>query len=158
MSKRSRFIIFTVIFSSLLIGALVSGSSAYADGLSIEAIAIEGDTQITLVGTTDKIDQDITVVVTAPNGNIVTIAQITPETNGDVNSVINVGGSLWKQDGIYSINAQQLDNHLYNVTMEVEVQDGAVIPEFGTIAAMILAVSVISIIAITAKTKITPRF
>ncbi len=33
-----------------------------------------------------------------------------------------------------------------------------VVPEFGTIAMMILAVSIISIIAITAKTRVIPRF
>jgi len=36
----------------------------------------------------------------------------------------------------------------------VEVIDGVVIPEFGTIAAMILAVAIISIIAISAKTRL----
>jgi predicted secreted protein with PEFG-CTERM motif len=33
-----------------------------------------------------------------------------------------------------------------------------IVPEFGTIAMMILAVSIISIVAVTAKTKVIPRF
>jgi predicted secreted protein with PEFG-CTERM motif len=33
-----------------------------------------------------------------------------------------------------------------------------VVPEFGTIAMMILAVSIISIVAVTAKSKVIPRF
>ncbi|MFB5631278.1 MAG: PEFG-CTERM sorting domain-containing protein, partial [Nitrosopumilaceae archaeon] len=32
-----------------------------------------------------------------------------------------------------------------------------VVPEFGTIAMMILAVSIISIIAVTAKTRVIPK-
>lgn len=39
-----------------------------------------------------------------------------------------------------------------------EIAKKQVVPEFGTIAMMILAVSIVSIIAITAKTRIVPRF
>lgn len=38
-----------------------------------------------------------------------------------------------------------------------EVASAKVVPEFGTIAMMILAVSIISIVAITAKTRVIPR-
>jgi predicted secreted protein with PEFG-CTERM motif len=42
----------------------------------------------------------------------------------------------------------------------VDILDGTVVPEFGTIAAMILAVAIISIIAISAKSRlsIVPRY
>ena len=33
-----------------------------------------------------------------------------------------------------------------------------VVPEFGTIAMMILAVAIISIVAVTAKSRVVPRF
>ncbi|PIW34421.1 MAG: PEFG-CTERM domain-containing protein, partial [Nitrosopumilales archaeon CG15_BIG_FIL_POST_REV_8_21_14_020_33_23] len=33
-----------------------------------------------------------------------------------------------------------------------------VVPEFGTIAMMILAVAIISIVAVTAKLRVIPRF
>ena len=44
--------------------------------------------------------------------------------------------------------------------LEVEIVDGHVIPEFGVIAAMILAVAIVSIIVVTAKTKLSlvPRY
>ena len=46
------------------------------------------------------------------------------------------------------------------LSAEVEIVDGHVIPEFGVIAAMILAVAIVSIIVVTAKTKlsIVPRY
>jgi len=49
---------------------------------------------------------------------------------------------------------------LYQASAEVEILDGHVIPEFGVIAAMILAVAIVSIIVVTAKTKlsIVPRY
>ena len=48
----------------------------------------------------------------------------------------------------------------YQNSAEVEILDGHVIPEFGVIAAMILAVAIVSIIVVTAKTKlsIVPRY
>ena len=48
----------------------------------------------------------------------------------------------------------------YQASAEVEIIDGHVIPEFGVIAAMILAVAIVSIIVVTAKTKlsIVPRY
>ena len=157
MTKQTRFIIFVSIFAAMFIAMMAN--NVYGDiGLSIEAIAIEGDTQITIGGTTDRVDQDVTLIVRAPNGNIVTIAQIEPEADGIINTTINTNSPLWNQDGVYTISAQQLDNHMYNVSMEVEIEDGAVVPEFGHIAMMILAVSIVSIVAITAKAKFIPRF
>ena len=49
---------------------------------------------------------------------------------------------------------------LYQASAEIEILDGHVIPEFGVIAAMILAVAIVSIIVVTAKTKlsIVPRY
>ena len=48
----------------------------------------------------------------------------------------------------------------YQNSAEVEILDGHVVPEFGVIAAMILAVAIVSIIVVTAKTKlsIVPRY
>ena len=40
-------------------------------------------------------------------------------------------------------------------TEKIEIVGSHVVPEFGTIAMIILAVSIVSIIAITAKTKIS---
>jgi predicted secreted protein with PEFG-CTERM motif len=48
----------------------------------------------------------------------------------------------------------------YQTSAEIEILDGHVIPEFGVIAAMILAVAIVSIIVVTAKTRlsIVPRY
>ena len=61
---------------------------------------------------------------------------------------------------MYTVSAQQGDASNYKTSAEVEIVDGHVIPEFCVIAAMILAVAIISIIVVTAKTKlsIVPRY
>jgi len=129
-----------------------------AGGLTLTAGGVEGSTTIDVSGTTDR-NGDIALTVTAPNGNIVSIDQITP-SGGSFMATIETGGALWSQDGMYTISAQQGDASNYQTSAEVEIADGHVIPEFGVIAAMILAVAIVSIIVVTAKTKlsIVPRY
>jgi len=127
-------------------------------GLTLTAGGVEGSTTIDVSGTTDRTG-DITLKVIAPNGNVVSVSQITP-SGGSFATTIETGGSLWGQDGMYTISAQQGDASNYKTSAEVEIVDGHVIPEFGVIAAMILAVAIISIIVVTAKTRlsIVPRY
>ena len=146
--------------------------------LTITASGIEGSTTINVMGTTDR-NEVIIIKVLAPNGNLVSIDQITP-TGGSYATTIFTGGSLWSQDGTYTITATQTSSGLksstdtftraadspsgglinYQASADIEILDGHVIPEFGTIAVMILAVAIISIIVVTAKTKlsIVPRY
>jgi len=182
--------------------------------LTLTADGIQGSTTINVSGTTDK-SHEVIIKVTAPNGNIVAIAQITP-TGGSFATTIEVGGPLWSQDGTYTVKARQGPTHMssfamadgivgdcksllatspgitssttsraadcgishgiggelksadddntgwlaYQNSAEVEILDGHVVPEFGVIAAMILAVAIISIIVVTAKTKLSlvPRY
>jgi predicted secreted protein with PEFG-CTERM motif len=138
----------------------------YSDerGLWIEANAMEGSDTIEITGITSNANGgDVIFTVIAPNGNLVSVAQITPDASGDFATDISVGGPLWSQDGAYTITAQQGDTQngsIFTDSVEVEIVDGLVIPEFGTIAAMILAIAIISIIAISAKSRlsIVPRY
>jgi len=181
--------------------------------LTLTADGIQGSTTINVSGTTDK-SHEIIIKVTAPNGNIVAIDQITP-AGGSFATTIEVGGPLWSQDGTYTVKARQGPTHMssfataegstsdcntpieesyegitssttstegckvtvtqsnfktadddntgwlaYQNSAEVEILDGHVVPEFGVIAAMILAVAIVSIIVVTAKTKLSlvPRY
>ena len=146
--------------------------------LTISATGIEGSNTINVSGTTDRSDE-IIIKVLAPNGNLISVDQITP-TAGIYSTAIKTGGPLWSQDGMYTITASQTSSGLkastetfsraadsanaglinYQTSAEVEILDGHVIPEFGVIAAMILAVAIVSIIVVTAKTKlsIVPRY
>ena len=127
-------------------------------GLSLTASGVEGSTTIDVSGTTDRYD-DITLKVTAPNGNVVSVSQISP-SGGSFMTTIDTGGALWSQDGMYTISAHQGAASNYQTSADVEIVDGHVIPEFGVIAAMILAVAIVSIIVVTAKPKlsIVPRY
>jgi predicted secreted protein with PEFG-CTERM motif len=127
-------------------------------GLQLNAGGVEGSTTIDVSGTTDR-NGDITLTVRAPNGNVVAVSQITP-SGGSFSTTIEVGGPLWSQDGMYEISAHQGEASSHQKSAEIEIVDGHVIPEFGVIAAMILAVAIVSIIVVTAKTRlsIVPRY
>ena len=146
--------------------------------LTITASGIEGSNTINVSGTTDRSDEIIIKVLT-PNGNLVSVDQITP-SSGSYSTTIKTGGPLWSQDGMYMITATQTSDGLkpntetfsraadspnaglinYQASAEIQILDGHVIPEFGVIAVMILAVAIVSIIVVTAKTKlsIVPRY
>ena len=136
----------------------VDSSAVNIYGLTITADAIEGATTIDVSGSTDR-NGDIVLTVSAPNGNIVSVAQVTPSGDSYM-TTISVGGALWSQDGMYTISAQQGDAALYKTSTQVDIKDGHVVPEFGTIAIMILVVAIVSIIALSAKTKLSlvPRY
>ena len=148
----------SVSVSNIVVAATEEAAAASTSGLTLTAGGIEGSTTIDVSGTTDR-NGDITLKVTAPNGNVVSVSQISP-SGGSFMTTIEVGGSLWSQDGMYTISAQQGAASSHKTSADVEIIDGHVIPEFGVIAAMILAVAIVSIIVVTAKTKlsIVPRY
>ena len=130
-------------------------------GMSLTAIAEEDGNIISVSGETTSNITDVTFRVISPNGqNVVAVDQVSPESSGDFATDILVGGPLWSQDGAYTVTAQQGNDSMFTDSVEVEVADGLVVPEFGTIAAMILAVAIISIVAISAKSRlsIVPRY
>jgi len=133
-------------------------AAAAAGGLTLSAGGVEGSTTIDVSGTTDR-NGDITLKVIAPNGNVVSVSQISP-SGGSFMTTIETGGALWSQDGMYTISAHQGAASNYQTSADVEIIDGHVIPEFGVIAAMILAVAIVSIIVVTAKTRLSlvPRY
>ena len=138
-----------------------TGTIAEPAGLSIAANAMEGSDTIEITGQTTRTNEDVVFTVTAPNGNLVSVDQVSPDSSGDFATDISVGGPLWSQDGAYTVTAQQgSGNSNFIDSVEVDIADGLVVPEFGTIAAMILAVAIISIIAISAKSRlsIVPRY
>ena len=136
----------------------VAAVQSAAGGLQLNAGGVEGSTTIDVSGTTDR-NGDITLTVRAPNGNVVAVSQISP-SGGSFSTAIEVGGPLWSQDGMYEISAHQGAASSHQKSAEIEIIDGHVIPEFGVIAAMILAVAIVSIIVVTAKTRlsIVPRY
>ncbi len=143
--------------SNLETGIFVPEEQLVRKGLTMKANAVVGSTTIGITGHSDRTNIDVTLKVIAPNGNVVSVDQITPNLDGEFAKDFTTGGPLWTQDGFYTVTAQQGE---HTISAEVEIVDGVVIPEFGAIAALILAVAIISIIAVSAKSKLSimPRY
>lgn len=60
------------------------------NGISMSADAVNGSDVITITGNTSFRGTDVTLIVNSPVGNLITIAQITPEINGDFKVEIKV--------------------------------------------------------------------
>ena len=142
-----------ILASLMLVASLAYAPAAFA-GLEIEADAVEGSTTITITGQASSSDP-VTIMVIAPNGNVVSIDQVSPDSDGSFTSTIGVGGPMWKQDGVYSISAQQGEAAANKSTVEVEIAGGAVVPEFGTIASLVLVVAITSIVILSAKGRLS---
>jgi len=118
--------------------------------------------------------QPITLRVTSPIGNIISIDQIDLGTSTKFSATFNTAGPLWKYDGVYKIQAfygaQEVnDKVLIELTgsgLEVAqvprcdgpgeyIENGVCVPEFGTVAIMILAVAIVSIIVVSARSKLS---
>jgi predicted secreted protein with PEFG-CTERM motif len=132
-----------------------TGDKIIFPGLEISAEALEGSDTITVTGYAVSRDTDITFSIHSPNGNLVSVEQVTPNSNGQFTVEIKTGGPLWTEDGVYTVTANQGIASEFEDSIEVEIVQGKVIPEFGTIAAMILAISIISIIAVSAKSRLS---
>lgn len=128
--------------------------------ITMFADAVNGSDTITINGNTVIRDLDITLIATSPSGNVVTIAQITPDFSGNFEAEIKTGGPMWKQDGVYVITANQGNVSEHKQTINVEIKDGVVVPEFGIIAVLILSVSIFAVIIFSTKSRlaITPRY
>jgi predicted secreted protein with PEFG-CTERM motif len=128
--------------------------------IEITADAVNGSDVITITGNTTLRGSDITLTVKSPIGNLVTIAQASPSVQGNFEVEIKTGGSMWKEDGVYTVTASQGNSSEFKESIQVEIKDGVVVPEFGVIATLVLAISIISIIMISSKSRLSilPRY
>jgi len=84
---------------------------------------------ITVTGQAEPVDpqgSDVSIQIFAPNGNLATVAQVTPSSDGSFSTMINTA-SL-KSDGTYMIKAQYVDAETtvsVELTNAIEVSEAA---------------------------------
>ena len=125
---------------------------AYAD-YSLEAYVLDDSNTVVIAGESVSLEE-VTFIVQSPSGNIITVDQITPTHTGQITTMLTAGDALWSEDGIYTVKVTQEG---ISETIDIELLDGNIVPEFGVIAMMILAVSIISILMITSKSRLLQR-
>ena len=119
MNKHVLFVAVTIL--------ILAGTGIVSQAYAAFTITIETDKDIydhssviTVTGQVEPIDpqsSDVSIQVFAPNGNLATVAQVTPSLDGNFSATINTA-SL-KSDGTYMIKAQY--GILADVTVSVEL-------------------------------------
>ena len=129
MNKHVLFVAVTIL--------ILAGTGIVSQAYAAFTITMETDKDIydhssiiTVTGQVEPIDMqgsDVSIQVFAPNGNLVTVAQVTPSSDGSFSTMINTA-SL-KSDGTYMIKAQYVDAE---TTVSVELTNAIEASETGT--------------------------
>ena len=109
MDKR---VLFVAVAISILAGTgIVSQAyAAFTITMETDKDVYDHSSVITVTGQAEPVDpqgSDVSIQVFAPNGNLATVAQVTPSLDGSFSTIINTA-SL-KSDGTYMIKAQYVD-------------------------------------------------
>jgi len=116
LKRPTTMFVFFLLSVSILSGFALQGFAyAQESGMEVSVNADEGSTTISVSGHTSVRNNDVTVVVQAPNGNIISVAQVSPDTNGDFMVDIQGSAQLWKQDGTYTISSVPTGNPIVRV-------------------------------------------
>ena len=128
MNKR---VLFVAVAISILAGTGIMSQAYAAFTITIETDknVYDHSSVIIVTGQAVPIDpqgSDVSVQVFAPNGNLVTVAQITPGSDGNFSTTINTAG--FGSDGTYMIKAQYVDAETtvsVELTNAIEVSEAA---------------------------------
>ena len=132
-----------VLMSILTIGGMGLTSQAFADHhqqfedndilyVLTDSDTYDHDSKIRVTGNVGNLRDgaQLTIVVTGPNGNLVTVDQFAPNSNGDYSMMIDTSSGLMKYDGTYKIKVQYDDRDII-VRTTVELVGGL---EFGSLS------------------------
>ena len=97
---------------------------------------------VVIAGRTDHPKVPIEVRAEAPDGSPILDARIASQADGSFEARIDASGGEWAGDGSYRITLRQGFESAPPDLVIVEVVDGAVVPEFGAVAAIVLAAAV----------------
>jgi len=128
MNKR---VLFVAVAISILAGTGIMSQAYAAFTITMETDkdVYDHSSVITVTGQAVPVDpqgSDVSNQVFAPNGNLVTVAQVTPRSDGNFSAMINTA-SL-KSDGTYMIKAQYVDAETtvsVELTNAIEVSEAA---------------------------------
>jgi len=127
----NKHVLFVAVAISILAGTgIVSQAyAAFTITMETDKDVYDHSSMITVTGQAVPIDpqgSDVSIQVFAPNGNLATVAQVTPSSDGSFSTMINTA-SL-KSDGTYMIKAQYVDAETtvsVELTNAIEVSEAA---------------------------------
>ena len=120
-SRRYTMTSLSIVFLALTIMSVSAiGQNAYAAGGGMSLSADCSGSSCDISGTTDRNDQDVTVVVSSSNG--IHIVDQLSASDGSFSTTINVSNL---DDGAYKIAANQGSSGKYSLNVSVDVSGGS---------------------------------
>jgi len=110
-------------------GIVSQAYAAFTITMETDKDVYDHSSVITVTGQAEPVDpqgSDVSIQIFAPNGNLATVAQVTPSSDGSFSTMINTA-SL-KSDGTYMIKAQYVDAETtvsVELTNAIEVSEAA---------------------------------
>ena len=135
MNKHVLFVAVTILILAGT-GIVSQAYAAFTITMETDKDVYDHSSVITVTGQAEPVDpqgSDVSIQIFAPNGNLATVAQVTPSSDGSFSTMINTA-SL-KSDGTYMIKAQYVDAETtvsVELTNAIEVSEAA---ETGTAVA-----------------------
>ena len=129
MNKHVLFVAVTILILAGT-GVVSQAYAAFTITMETDKDVYDHSSVITVTGQAEPIDpqgSDVSIQIFAPNGNLATVAQITPSSDGSFSTIINTA-SL-KSDGTYMIKAQYVSAE---ITVSVELTNAIESSETGT--------------------------
>ncbi|HKC79118.1 MAG TPA: PKD domain-containing protein [Nitrosopumilaceae archaeon] len=140
-------------------GGIVKSMDVYADKLTLE---------ITIVATSDgslTVDLPRTLMDAKVQANLtadekMTGVQINPNTQPDDKFIVMVSGAPVQFTETKDSTTRNLSIPFHAADTKIDIIGTQIVPEFGAIAALVLAIAIISIIAVSAKTglRFMPKY
>ena len=93
--------------------------------LSVTAV-MDGTNVIAINGKTTSV-QEVSLLIRAPNENLIHVDQLTPDVNGMFGTDVIIEGDQWSQDGLYTITTKQGNSSFNVIKLTVEVNAGKTI-------------------------------
>jgi predicted secreted protein with PEFG-CTERM motif len=140
-------------------GGTVKSMDVYADKLTLEiTIAATSDGSITVDLPRTLMDAKVQANLTADQK--MTGVQINPNTQPDDKFIVMVSGNPVQFTETKDSNTRNLSIPFHASDTKIDIIGTQIVPEFGPIAALVLAIAIISIIAVSAKTglRFMPKY
>jgi predicted secreted protein with PEFG-CTERM motif len=140
-------------------GATLKSMDIYADKLMLEiTIAATSDGSLTVDLPRTLMDAKIQANLTADEK--MTGVQINPNAQPDDKFIVMVSGAPVQFTETKDSTTRNLSIPFHAADTKIDIIGTQIVPEFGTIAALVLAIAIISIIAVSAKTglRFMPKY
>jgi len=129
MNKHVLFVAVTILILAGT-GIVSQAYAAFTITMETDKDVYDHSSVITVTGQAEPVDpqgSDVSIQIFAPNGNLATVAQVTPSSDGSFSTTINTAG--FESDGTYMIKAQYVDAE---TTVSVELTNAIEASETGT--------------------------